>query len=143
MSTRFLMIPVVIAAVCWGQTPLREQTVDHTRHAQLRQQVAQIRDDAPAPRSLNWKLSTVALLAAFALDTHSSWGKLEANPLLRGQGNRFDGRSFGIKAGITGGSLLGQYLLLRKAPSVEPVATFANYAVAGTMTGVAIRNYSK
>lgn len=118
-----------------------QQAMEPQQYQNLQQQVEQLRSDAPVRRSLLWKLSAVALAGALAADTASSWGRPELNPLVRGQAGRFDGRSFGLKAGIAGGGLLAQYLLLRKAPQAEKAAAWTNFGAAGLLGAAAIRNH--
>jgi len=90
-----------------------------------------------------WRASVVTLLAATTADAHSSFGRLEANPLLRGRDGRFDLRGVAIKGGISGGAILVQYLLLRKHPRAEGAASVANFVFAGALGGVAAYNYGR
>ncbi len=94
------------------------------------------------PRSKFWRSSVLAILTASALDTHSSFHRYEANPLLRGPDGRFHYRSIAIKAAITGGSLGVQYFLLRRGPKAEKAAAFVNFGLSGVLSGVALTNYS-
>lgn len=82
------------------------------------------------------RLTFVAVTAAQMLDVHSSAGKLEANPLLRGGNGRFSvGRGIGLKIGILSGLLAAQEL--------RPASywNWVNLSYAGATTAVAIRNY--
>jgi hypothetical protein len=82
------------------------------------------------------RLTFVAAVAAQFLDVHSSLGRREANPLLRGPDGRFHvGRGVGLKLGILGGMFAAQEL----RPGRE--WTWINLGYAGAATGVAIRNY--
>jgi hypothetical protein len=94
------------------------------------------------PRSRRWWLASVAaLVGAHVLDTASSYGRQEANPLLgRGAGG-FDARSAGIKAGIVGGVLALQCLALRKAPEAHRSLAITNFAGSGAMSAIAARNW--
>jgi hypothetical protein len=98
--------------------------------------------DAPPRKMKFWKASALALAGALAADTASSWGRVELNPLVRGGAGRFDARSFGIKAGIAGGGLALQYLLLKRAPQAERAAACSNFAAAGVLTYGAVHNVS-
>jgi len=82
------------------------------------------------------RLTFIAFAAAQMLDVHSSTGKLEANPLLRGNNGRFSvGRGIGLKLGILSGLLAAQEL----RPS--PHWNWVNLTCAGAPTAIAVRNY--
>jgi hypothetical protein len=105
-----------------------------------------IRWDAPAgstprPRSGWWKLSVLFTAAAAAADSHSSWGRLEVNPVLRGANGRFGLQGVAIKALITGGAIGAQYLLLRRNPKVEKYGIVTNMVMAGALGTAAVVNY--
>jgi hypothetical protein len=87
-----------------------------------------------------YRASLAALVAANAVYVHSSWGHVEANPIL-GRGRRFDGRSAAIKGGIVGGLMLTQWLIARRNPGVKRRLAVINFAVAGGVGAVAARNY--
>ncbi len=91
-------------------------------------------------RSL-WRVSVAALLGAAAADVHTSLGRPEANPLLRGPGGRFDGRGVAIKCGVGGAAIAAQWLILRRQPRAEPYAAAANFATASFVAGAAVRNH--
>ena len=98
---------------------------------------------ANAPRGRRfWLASVAALVAAHAVDVHSSWGQPERNPLLQSGGRRFGGSSVGIKAGIVGAVVAVQCLALRRTPDAHRAFTVANLAGAGAMAGIAARNYA-
>jgi hypothetical protein len=86
-----------------------------------------------------WHVSQVLLVGANAADTASSWGKSEANPLLR-TGPRFSYGSMAIKLGFMSGSLVAQHYMARKAPRQIPFFASANLATAAVLAGVAARN---
>jgi hypothetical protein len=88
-----------------------------------------------------WKASLVALVAASAVDAHSSWGKLEANPLLANNSGRFGMQSIALKGIIAGGAVGAQWILFRHSPSGRRAATVANFAMAGVYAKVAAHNY--
>ncbi len=100
-------------------------------------------DDKPRPpgRSSMWKLSAILAVSAAVADSHSSWGRLELNPLLRGANGRFGVRSVSLKALLTGGSIGAQYLLLRRNPKAEKYGTVTNFVMAGVLGAAAVNNY--
>jgi len=84
-----------------------------------------------------------ALAAASALDMHSSWGKREFNPLLRGLGGRFDTRGVAIKSSLVGTACGFEWLLLRKEPRLGNTLAGANLGLAAWMGGIAVRNMKR
>ena len=91
----------------------------------------------------SWRLSLVVLGTAHAVDIHSSLGKMEANPLLRGPDGRFrTGRGIALKSAVVAGIALGQWALQRhgRRGLRKPFAVI-NYAAAIGIGGVAVRNY--
>ena len=99
---------------------------------------------APAEtrRGRVWRISVGLLAGAVAADAHSSWGRIEVNPLLRGPDGRFAARGAAVKGSLLGATVLTQYLLLRRAPKAEPYAAAAKFAVASALAGVAAHNYA-
>lgn len=100
-----------------------------------------------SPRSNLWKklwiASTVALAAGSALDFSSSVGKQELNPTMRGSNGQFSmGRGVAVKGGLALGIVVSQGWFVRRHPgmAVEKTAALTNFATAGVMMGVAIRN---
>lgn len=87
-----------------------------------------------------YNASLVALVAANAVDIHSSWGHVEANPIL-GSRRQFDAQSAAIKGGIVGGLVLVQWAIARKNPGIKRKLARINFAVAGGVGAVAARNY--
>jgi len=82
------------------------------------------------------RLTFAAVAAAQFLDVHSSIGKREANPLLRGADGRFHvGRGVGFKIGILAGLFAAQEL------HPKPYWSWVNTSYAGFSTAVAVRNY--
>ncbi len=91
-----------------------------------------------------WLWSAVALVAASALDAHSSHGRMETNPLLRGSNGTFNSRrAFLVKGAANGGVLLLQAILVKKMPDRNLYKSFAltNSIMAGVTAGTALRNY--
>ncbi len=88
-----------------------------------------------------WLWSAVALTAASFADVHSSWGKLEANGLLRSGNGTFGARGLGIKMGMVSGILFSQHLMVKQNPVLAKTLTWGNFGMAGLKLGVASRNY--
>lgn len=83
--------------------------------------------------------SFAAVTAAEFADSASSWGKMEANPVL-GQ-SRFGARQAGLKIGVVSAVLGAEYLLLRhRSPATFRAVAIANFAGAGALGAVAYRN---
>jgi hypothetical protein len=82
------------------------------------------------------KLSRIAIVAASTADAASSWGGFEANPLLRSSNGRFGVRGSAIKFGV-----LAAWLLATRKHKYEPVVVYGNFAAAGALSGVAVRNW--
>ena len=86
-----------------------------------------------------WRVSQVILAGADAADAASSWGKNEANPLVRA-GSRFSYGSLAIKLGALGGSLTAQHFILRGNPQYTAVLASANLGAAAMLGAIAARN---
>ena len=84
-----------------------------------------------------YRASQIAVGVASATDIASSWGRQELNPVL-GQGT-FGYRQTGIKLGILGASMATADRLTLKRR--RRLLTVVNFAVAGVLTRVAVRNY--
>ena len=93
-------------------------------------------------RSVWWKVSAVALAAATSVDAHSSWGRVEANPVLAGRNGRFGSQGVALKALITGGVLSAQYMMMRNHPKAEKYGTWTNFVLAGALGSAAAYNYN-
>ncbi|HUV12575.1 MAG TPA: hypothetical protein VMY18_02965 [Acidobacteriota bacterium] len=88
-----------------------------------------------------WKVSVVALAGGSALDSTSSWGHREANPLLRGAEERFGARGLGIKSGVVVGLAVMQYFVVKRNPKAAKIFAVVNCGLGATYTGVAVRNW--
>ena len=86
-----------------------------------------------------WRVSQALLAGADTADVASSWGKNEANPLVRA-GQRFSYGSLAIKLGAVSGCLAAQHYIARKAPEQIPFFATANLAAAAVLGGVAAHN---
>ena len=96
----------------------------------------------PDPQLRLWKVSAATLVAASIADSASSFGKCcEANPILASSNRTFGSRGVAIKSASLGGQLLLQYMVARKSPKVARILSFVNFAGAGALTLVAVRNY--
>jgi len=99
--------------------------------------------DLAAPVSIPryWAVSVVALVGGSALDSASSWGHREANPLLRGPDGRFGARGVGIKSGVVVGLAVVQYVIIRRSGRGAKVFAALNFGLGATYMGVAVRNW--
>ena len=94
------------------------------------------------PEMRLWKISAAALVGASVADMASSYGRCcEANRLLASPDKTFGGRGVAVKSATLGAQLWVQYMVARKHPKVAKVLGFINFAGAGAMTAVAVRNY--
>ncbi len=87
-----------------------------------------------------WRFSVAVLAAGTATDAWSSFGRMEANPLLQGPGGRFSAKGIGIKAAIASSTVAAQWLVMRKHPETARSAAITNLGMAGLFFGVAARN---
>ncbi len=99
--------------------------------------------DSKPGRGRWWKTSIAALAAATTVDAHSSWGRLEANPVLRGSDGRFRAKGIAIKGLILGGVAGAQYFLLKNNSKAEKYGAITNFALSGVLAGVAVSNYRR
>ena len=88
-----------------------------------------------------WRVSMVVLGGASVTDACFSWGKMEANPLLRTNDGRFGTRSVALKGSLVGAAMIFQWRLTRKDPKLTPYLATANLATAGILTGAAVRGF--
>ncbi|MBL8176702.1 MAG: hypothetical protein JNK48_18645 [Bryobacterales bacterium] len=100
-----------------------------------------VRPEQSRKRSVWWKVSTVALAVATSVDAHSSWGRIEANPVLSGANGRFGAKGIALKALITGGVLSAQYMMMKNHPKAEKYGAWTNFALAGALGSAAAYNY--
>lgn len=94
----------------------------------------------PTSRGTWWKISAMLTAAAAAADAHSSWGRMELNPVLRSSNGRFGLQGIAIKSLVTGGSIGAQYILLRRNPKAEKYGVAINMLMAGIMGTAATTN---
>jgi hypothetical protein len=86
-----------------------------------------------------WRVSQAMLAGADAADAASSWGKNEANPLVR-SGHTFSYGSLAIKLGAMSAGLAAQHYIVSKAPSKTPLFATTNLAAAAMLGIVAEHN---
>ena len=84
------------------------------------------------------KASFVALPMSSAFDAASSWGKVEANPLL-GSG-RFGARQAIIKVPLVAGPLVTESLISRKSRKTKILIGLVNFGTAGVFGWAAAHN---
>ena len=89
---------------------------------------AQEKVHAGPPKS--WSISVGFVIGTSALDAISSRGMIEQNPLM-GRGD-FGARQEAMKGATVGALIAGEYLFLRKHPSMTKAATAANWVYGGT-----------
>ncbi len=100
--------------------------------------------DRPTPPGEKlWKTSLVTLAGANLLDSVSSWGKCEANPLLAGSGGHFDSKALLLKGAALGGVVVLEQLTGKSHPRFYRFFTGANFAFSVGLTTVAVRNFSQ
>lgn len=93
------------------------------------------------PSKKRWWAS-VAIAAASFMDMHSSWGKREMNPMLRGPDGRFRAGGVVIKASLLGTSCGLQWLLLKKEPQLKnTLLSGINVGLAAWWTAAAAHNW--
>lgn len=86
-----------------------------------------------------YRTSIAVAIGAQGADIASSWGGVEANPVL-GRGRRYGWQATSIKLGVVGAGLLIQRFVLRRHPQHKRAAAITNFALAGATAGVAVRN---
>lgn len=101
----------------------------------------------PAPAASHlacWRSSLVILSAGNAIDTASSYGYSEKNPMLRSSGGHFETRGILVKAGIVGAAGFIEYGILRRTHSARVARFLAafNTAIGGTTAAMGVHNYT-
>lgn len=87
------------------------------------------------------QISEVVLIGSNMADAHSSWGMMEANPLLANSQGRFGVKGVAIKGAIVGGWIGIQHLLNRRKGRHDKKFAIANFSMAGGFGVIAIHNY--
>jgi hypothetical protein len=83
----------------------------------------------------------VPLFGSEVLDSASSYGMRELNPLLAGSNGGFGAKATGIKFGVVGALAGAEYFLVRKRPGSAKFFTIVNWVTAGATTGLAVHNF--
>jgi len=123
--------------------PARAQAAEPAAYAPTRDNRAR-RLSLDRPGKKHWVASWVAVAAVNFLDVHSSRGRLEANPLLRGRNGRFStGKAVLLKAAVSGGLFAGQWAWMRTHPerNYYPKLAVVNVIAAGGLGAVVVHNY--
>lgn len=89
-------------------------------------------------RLLRW--SKAVLIAASTADAATSWGKQEANPLLRSANGTYGARGVSIKLAFVGGSFVAQKLVQKRCHDCAAPLAVTNFAAAAFVGSVAARN---
>jgi hypothetical protein len=89
-----------------------------------------------------WMWSLVPLVASQALDSASSYGMRELNPVLADRDGGFGVKSTVLKFAVTGALIGVEYLIIRKTGRSSKLSAVLNWTVAGVTTGLAVHNYA-
>ena len=89
-----------------------------------------------------WAISLAPLFASQVLDSASSYGMQELNPLLASPDGSFGMKATTIKFGVVGALAATEYFVVRKYPRSARVFTILNWTAAGATSALAIHNYS-
>jgi hypothetical protein len=151
MTRLLIAVLLLLPATGFAQSrvDIRTQITPFMQKAADRQ-LYTLRTDVEQNSRRRWKRAWIASWVAFAaaniLDTRSSQGKYEANPLLRNSDGTFaSGRATGLKAGV-GAALFGTQLwMIHKKPEKNLYKGFSmvNGAAAGALSAVAVSNSTK
>ena len=85
-----------------------------------------------------WSLAAVA--GSQAADVASSWGGIEANPVL-GAGRVFGPREAAIKCGVVAGAQFAWWYFTRRHPKARRILSYINFGTSAATTAVAVRNW--
>ncbi len=88
-----------------------------------------------------WIVSLAPLAASQSLDTVSSFGRRELNPLLASPNGGFGMKAAGIKFGVTGVLAGVEYILVKKYPRSAKFFTIVNWTAAGATSALAVHNF--
>jgi hypothetical protein len=86
-------------------------------------------------------ISIGALLGGTAMDAVSSWGKSEANPLLRSANGTFGMRGLAIKGGLAG-AMVAPELLMHPDDATKKKLAIVNLVGASVFSAVVLHNLS-
>lgn len=88
-----------------------------------------------------WEISLAPLFVSESLDSASSYGMRELNPLLASANGGFGMKATGIKFGVIGALAGAEYVLVRKYPRSAKFFSIVNWTTAGATTGLAVHNF--
>jgi hypothetical protein len=89
-----------------------------------------------------WAWSLAPLLATQALDSASSYGMRELNPLLADPNGGFGVKAAVLKFAVVGALIGAEYLILRKSARSARLFALLNWSGAGVTAGLAVHNYA-
>lgn len=93
------------------------------------------------PSSKVYLASEVVLVSGYVADISSSWGKLEMNPVARGEDGRLRGKGAGMAMGVMVGVMVMNRIAVRKWPKARKLLRKVNFAAGGLHWGMAVRNW--
>lgn len=88
-----------------------------------------------------WVASLVTLVASNAADAASSWGRMEANPLLASSNGRFGAKALSIKFGLTAAVAIPE-IIFRKHADLKRVFALGNFTDSAAFGAAAIHNFA-
>jgi hypothetical protein len=88
-----------------------------------------------------WAISMAPLLVSETLDTASSYGMRELNPVLANSDGSFGMKSASLKFGAVGALAGVEYVFVKKYPRSAKFFTIVNWTTAGATTGLAVHNF--
>ncbi|MGA2186457.1 MAG: hypothetical protein ABSH47_25860 [Bryobacteraceae bacterium] len=114
--------------------------IEHSAASMRKTLIAEPVADRRRPGIL-YGISVASVLGANVMDIASSYGKQEANPLLKGSGGTFDARSVMLKSSLLGGLQVSNFLLVRKHPELSKRAMVMNFVATAVFAGLAVHNF--
>jgi hypothetical protein len=97
--------------------------------------------DSHSGHEILYGFSVASVLGANGMDIASSYGKQEANPLLRGSNGTFDARSVMLKSALVGGLQVSSYLVTRRRPELRKRVLIMNFVTSAILAGIAVHNF--
>jgi hypothetical protein len=137
LAIAMLAIAFVPGAFAQDLASLPAQSISTTGQLTL-----STRSRASSAAYRSWKISLVPVIASQALDTYSSYGLRELNPVLAGPDQRFSNGSALIKIGVAGALIGAEYLIVRKHPGAARVLWKLNIVSAAITGATAGHNLS-
>jgi hypothetical protein len=131
-------VPAVAAAI----VPTGHLTIDQLSSSDFVTPERERSSTSNAKWHRQWAISLAPLFASQALDSASSYGMRELNPLLASPDGGFGMKATTIKFGVIGALAASEYFVVRKYPRSAKVFTIVNWTAAGATSALAIHNYS-